>query len=847
MAALTSSQSGNFNSSSTWGGTTPADGDTFTISRGHEVVVNSDIRTTNGYGDIDVQGHLKFETNAKMRLNGRIRVNGNNSGTNYTTPKQFVKGDSSTGALFSSSGNNMVLEVRGTNSDQHGIWVENHRYSSMKLSADEKRTTTTTTSALDPGDDYISVTSASGFASEDWIAVYKDGNQDNRILGDEGFWVHDVDTTNNRLYIRQYVSPSSTIDSVNGTKVKVTNSKVFRKGYKVIAGTGSNRKVATISSINYARHELTMSVSFASANEGMTLYQTGAEKFHLSGDSVQKIATTIKTAITTVDSTNQITVGSANDIAVGDTILLDVNNDSDFGWDYDSEYTVTAKSGNTLTLDDQVRHKHKVGSLVQILTRHFTIKGVDNSVDTRPFLYVEYWTDFSNAHTRHIGLKNIRFTQWGNNTNSTYYRGVMIAGYNSEYRDNENTNGRYQYQSHIQGCVFDNCNQANQSYTGLTTRHPHGLVTRNNVAYHVGNHSFWQWSSQHNHKFYNNYATRSAYATFYNDANYEPYTETAYNYFTRSDDYGALFHHTREEMPMRHNILLNHEQRPLYFFYNTGNKVYERFHIDGFRTLPYVGEGNGTINFLDSYMDNRWYKSIDTDTNGLVDSSRYLGNGSPSDRTRYYRTTGKVHHAVYYEHNHQYDAVFESHQGAGTYRHSETGKYRQVFTFQGNDYHAFVQSVYIPANATVRISAKMNLSATGSYTRPSLFATKQNGYAYSKGRFRTAYTNQTGFQSSSSSSTSDFYGFFQNVQFSTSAVGRWEEKQLTISPQDKGYFLLVGIQTDDDNRQEHHLMELPNIFIDEATPIMKEDSGGKSPAKRSTFSRTKKRIGGTRL
>ena len=439
----------------------------------------------------------------------------------------------------------------------------------------------------------------------------------------------------------------------------------------------------------------------------LTLYQTGAEKFHTSGDAVQKIATTITTAITTVDSTNQITVGSASDIEVGDEIVLDVNNDSDFGWDYDSKYTVTAKSGTTLTLDDQVRHKHKVGSLVQILTRHFTLKGVDTNTATRPFLYVEYWTDYNNAHTRHIGLKNLRFTQWGNNTRSTYYRGVMIAGYNSEYRDNDNTNGRYQYQSHLQGCVIDSCNTANQSYTGFTTRHPHGFVTRNNVAYHVGSHSFWQWSSQMNLKTYNNYATRSSYATFSNDGNYDQYGETSYNYFTRSDDYGMVFHHFREERPIRHNIVLNHEQRPLYIFYGTGDKVFERFHMDGFRSIPYIGEANGTVNFLDSYMDNRWYKSIDTNKNGLFDSNRYLGNGSPNDRTRYYRTTGKVHHAVYYEHNHQYDAVLESHQGAATYRHSGTGKEREVFTFQGNDYHAYIQSVYVPAGATVRISCKI--------------------------------------------------------------------------------------------------------------------------------------------
>ena len=48
MAALSSTQSGNWSSSATWGGVTPADGDTFTINRGHEVTVNSDIRTTDG-------------------------------------------------------------------------------------------------------------------------------------------------------------------------------------------------------------------------------------------------------------------------------------------------------------------------------------------------------------------------------------------------------------------------------------------------------------------------------------------------------------------------------------------------------------------------------------------------------------------------------------------------------------------------------------------------------------------------------------------------------------------------------------------------------------------------------
>jgi hypothetical protein len=74
MAALTSTQSGNFSSSSTWGGSAPADGDTFTITAGHLVTVNTDLRPTNGYGDIECHGKLYITNNGKLRINGRITV-----------------------------------------------------------------------------------------------------------------------------------------------------------------------------------------------------------------------------------------------------------------------------------------------------------------------------------------------------------------------------------------------------------------------------------------------------------------------------------------------------------------------------------------------------------------------------------------------------------------------------------------------------------------------------------------------------------------------------------------------------------------------------------------------------
>lgn len=840
MAALTSSQSGNFNSSSTWGGTTPADGDTFTISAGHKVTVNSDIRTTTGYGDITVRGNLHFTTNGKMRMNGRITVKGYNSAAyNVSGGAWFTSGNSATGGLLSSSGNNMVLEFRGTNDDQHGIWIENERYASMKMEADEYRTTTTSSAEMSYNSAYITVSNDSGFAEGDWIAIYKE-QEDERVNGDEGMWVHDLDTANNRIYVRQFVAPSSVIDSVNGTKVKVSDAKIFRVGYKVIAGTGSNRKVATINNIDYTKSELTMSSSFASANVGQTLYQTGNEKVHLSGKSVQKIATTLRTAITSTDSTNQITVGSANDISVGDTIIIDVNNDNDFGWDYDNEYTVTAKSGTTLTLDDQVRHKHKEGSVVQVLDRHFVIKGIDTNV--RAFLYVEYWTSYNDASTRHITLKNIRFTQFGGNTRSTYYRGVMIAGYNGRFRENETSDNRMQHQQTIQGVVMDNSNNK-QSYTGLSTRHPHSCTMRNNVCYNTGQQGIWNWSSTHNLKLYNNYVTRTAYTSVQTDSVYEPYCESSYNYLTRSDDYGYMIHSFREQTPIRHNYVMNHEQRCMYIYYSNHEMIMERMYLDGFRYHPYIGTANGTLNFLDSYMDNRWMKSIETNTNGLLDSTRYFSYATAESRANYDRDNGNQCTFVSYEHNFRNDQKLIQNGGGFLVEDSSTNGNRKVYSHTSSKL-LDKQQVYVPANTTVRISAYMKCSASGSYSYPWLMAKNVSKYNTGLGRFAGQYTGKT---STQSSTNKDFQGFYQTSNFTSASKGNWEERQITVAAQDKGYFMIVGIGSHDNGHEEVHEMKPISIFFDKPSPIKKQNTQGKGVAVRNSFTPSKKRIGGTRL
>ena len=208
----------------------------------------------------------------------------------------------------------------------------------------------------------------------------------------------------------------------------------------------------------------------------------------------------------------------------------------------------------------------------------------------------------------------------------------MIAGYNSRYHE-DNTGNVHQHQTTIQGVVVDNSNARN-SYTGLNTRHPHSLTLRNCTCYYTGNQGIWNWSSTHNLKQYNNYVTRTSYSSIQRDAMYEPYSEDSYNYLTRSDDYGYMLHNFREQCPIRHNYLLNHENRCQYTYYTNHEMVMERMYYDGFRYAPYIGTANGTLNLIDCYMDNRWLRSTETNTDGLLDSSRYLTNSNAESRAK---------------------------------------------------------------------------------------------------------------------------------------------------------------------------------------------------------------------
>ena len=436
MAALTSAQSGPFTGSATWGGSTPADGDTFTISAGHVVTSSTVDMPTNGYGDITIHGCWSLQSGSKFKLNGRATVHGGEANV-------FTEGESNSAGLLEMKSDSHLM-LKGTNSEQHRIWVEDETRASIICEGSEKtlNTVISCSSYIDYNQDFLPVVSASNFAAGDWISVYS-RFQGYKNCSDESFIVHDTDTTPlaNKIYFRQFVSPKATILAFKNPRVMVVdNAKVFRIGYKIIFGTGSDRNVVTIVGIDYIRNDIRISANVSGTIPnliGETIYQTGNEKPHTngfgrsvnteSGSIVRRNATTLTTAIESADSTADIVVGNASDLSVGDEIIIDVNNDTDTNWDYDTKYTINAIDGNTLTLDDQVRYTHKVGSLVNVLTRDCKITNED--ADDRVYLYVQNWQTFAGgAGTRRVRFRNVQFKGLGGNTNNNFYRaGVAIA------------------------------------------------------------------------------------------------------------------------------------------------------------------------------------------------------------------------------------------------------------------------------------------------------------------------------------------------------------------------------------------------------------------------------------
>jgi hypothetical protein len=421
MAAYSSTQSGNFNNSATWGGAGWPDTntDTFTVNAGHTVTYNLTTPLNEGLGSCVVNngGTFIMDNNTVIRFNGASTYHFACNGNYIARPgsKTLLKGTTASERIFDirpvsfvattatgTSGQNTITVASAANlivgtivsgtGIATGAYVTNIAGTTVTLSSANTGTVsgnltagnyveivgsegmpiTTVATAVGTGQyqqGFVVAASASSFAVGDWIAVYERGVVDALAdRNDEGFLIHDI--SSNTIYIREFVGPTTTISSASTNTITVANAKIFRTWQKLIFGTGANRNILGITDINYDTNVITMSANVTGTVTGLPVYTTGPLQTKAVGDKIRKVATTVATQAAA--NATQIVLASAAGFSVGDEIIVSSlwnTGQTSYTDEYPEKRNITAIAGNTVTLNSSLGYISYVGAFVVRATR----------------------------------------------------------------------------------------------------------------------------------------------------------------------------------------------------------------------------------------------------------------------------------------------------------------------------------------------------------------------------------------------------------------------------------------------------------------------------------------------
>jgi hypothetical protein len=818
MATITSTQSGNFSAGSTWvGGVAPVDGDSFVIATGHTVTYDVASPVTNGFDDSNIYGILQTQLNTStvLRMNGRLQIRTN-------------------GTYHARAGH--TLQFRGVTSASHILYAVGETGASVIIEGSDGMPTTTLSAGANEGSTSFSFTSATNFAVGEWFAVFDNttaqtGNAGASTLRDEGFWVHDI--SGNTVYFRQFVGPETTVVSASGTSLVVANSKVFRVGQKIIFGTGANRNIHTINGINYDNHILTLSGSVTGTVTGLTVYETGTDKIHISGEKVRKVAT-VTTASSTSTSTT-ITVSNANMFAANDDIWIEARSEcggsGDYGYNaYGNEtpgprykHTISSVNGNTITLTGQIGYNVVEGALVNRLTRDIIIEPITPNTDIYGFYIEPGGTNYSRAlilkdvYLKYCGSSYgqveggiyIREGTWKSNssllvtlTNTIpalaqqgWFEGVTMTGTNTT-RDWGGfwVRGRYDQLRccHVQG-------RFNSSY-GLYYRE--GQCLYNSIA--VGSDSW---------------GPRLEGCT--------EYSEIGYVYVSR------CFRGGRWQLAYDNGLGLHHyiTDSTEYCYHGVNATSYDLYKIKatGTRRGPQSDATALPMNTIYSILN--YVTDYDYTTNSQLRFGYHSGHIDRGKNTSWFNSI---------EHNMEYDAIYQATYLSQRIWDNIEGAWRVYNIADVSDYGSgWFESIFVPSNVTVRAKAQIKLAPNFSGTYPRFEA---------RSTMSGIGPNQMG--NSGGQWSSLLSGGYSLVDFTAAAANSYETKEITISPTPFPRYINIGVHVRTADASEGYWMKDIVVLLDKPYSISAFNSVNSGPSHqpllsvRSTLTETKLRLGG---
>ena len=828
MATIVSAQSGNFSSTSTWsGGVVPVDGDRFDITSGHTVTLDSSMSVpTNGYADSYVYGILQSQASASstLRMNGQL----------------FIKGG---GTLHLRAG--ATIQVNGSATERHGIFHENETDASVIMEGSDGMPCTTLSSAHNEGSTSLSVASGTNFAAGEWIAIYNNTttagatNDHTYQHEDEGFWIHEV--SGNTIYFRIFGGPTHvTIDSVSnsGQRIFVSNAKVFREGQTIIFGTGSNRNIRTISSINYNRNRLTLNSAVTGTVTDETVYLTGSEKYHTNASKVRKIAT-VTTA--SASSSATLTVANANMFSAGDDIWIEHRSEADgttdyAGW-YDSGsrgdkyfHTIQSVSSNTITLTAATDYTVVEGALVTRLTRDVICETLDTGGADHAHFYSERSTS---DYSRKLILKDVYFKRWGStgNNNNTYSC-VTIRGYFSTdslpvtLTETVPARGREPW---IEGVAIHHYpdNNHRRDWGGMWLYDARYAKARACITMH-GDEGFGVYYDPGT-SVVNCIAVANREWGFRLEGSTE-WFEWAYLYASRQR-YGYRMICNYEQGLGVHDIIADANMYSMHTYNSNLGQFIHRARMTGAR-YGFTSENTET-GFIYSYIKPHLsgYVNVDAQT-GSTQAGAYY-------QSQMYRTGGD--NALFsIEHNYEIDGLHcWGYNWEADWDLNENA-WRFYRRYDNSNNPGMAERVFIPAGVTVRVSAKVKMAPSFSGTRPYLLAHDM-----------ISGTGENRIGANGGADASQWAGKRYSTQFTSAADSAFEEQQLTITSKPYPRWYNIGILSNNSNATEGFWIRDLSINIDKPYKnrifniLNNSNKFGPVPTQvRKTFTQQKKRLGG---
>jgi hypothetical protein len=705
--------------------------------------------------DITIDGNLHFADGGKMHLNGRMTVN--NTSNSNNTAGEFVTDSTSSGSLLSMVGGTEI-KISGDNAAQHGIQIADRAWCGVQIDGGEPTLKTELNGVHAQRSGYLTVDNSANFAVGDLISLYL-REEDYRLANDECFWVHDVDTTNHRIYFRQFVYPrvkehAPVIVSVSGATITVDDASVFRVGYQLVFGVGDNRNQLTITAINKQTNVITFgsTVDGDPSLVGLYVYQTGTEKYHLTDTHVRRTSSCMTNTYSGAVDLRTVNVNNAADFSVGDKIYIEACGDDSYDyasgsetnvWRHNLLYTISGISGLTLTVDRDILYDGKAGGLIARMTRDVVIKACAANGDdvayadqdtARVFFNVKYWvsTTWNATPTRRVKIKYVEFNGLGYNTNdSTNFRsGVNIAGYNGFYdtkitgaaADNttiHTTSGVSQTgENYIDGCSYtaynlvSNTTRDGDDYPTITIRHPYGMVVRNILSIGSGR-GVWHWSSQHYTKSHGHITAACNYSSLHVDAMYERGNELSYCYLRMAEDYGWIYYHMgrQNDFALVQHMDIQYQNQYVIHPGYASNATVRRIYCNKYRYM-YMPDSTTPMTWQDSrFMPNYWDATshiygCDHTPNYDPDQVRHFTSGH---NTAYLGTSSNTGRWDWIEHGFREDEYVD-YGGGGITRLVRKGAQAADYIVTPTSTPQIMNRIFVPANCVVRLRSTLKIN-----------------------------------------------------------------------------------------------------------------------------------------